>query len=124
MLVAFVKEQAPGERRVALVPESVRSLEKAGLEVALQAGAGEAAGFADAEYDRAGARVEADAAALLGHADVILKVQAPNEAEIAALKRGGILVGFLRPLDEPALASRLADAGVTSFATAPRSTAR
>ncbi len=116
MLIAFVKEQAPGERRVALVPESVRSLEKAGLDVALEAGAGERAGFADADYDRAGAHVETDAAALLGRADVVLKVQGPSDAEIAALKRGGILVGFLRPLDEPALASRLADAGLTSFA--------
>ena len=124
MLVAVPKESAPGERRVALVPDAVRGLARAGFEVAAQAGAGEAAGYDDASYEAAGARLEAVAAQLLAKGDCVLKVQAPSDAEIGSLRRGSLLIGFLRPLDQPALAARLAAAGVTSFAVelVPRTT--
>jgi H+-translocating NAD(P) transhydrogenase subunit alpha len=124
MLVAVPKESAPGERRVALVPDAVRVLARAGLEVAVQVGAGADAGYDDAGYEAAGARLEPVAAQLLAKADCVLKVQAPSDAEIASLRRGSLLIGFLRPLDQPVLAAQLAAAGVTSFAVelVPRTT--
>ena len=124
MLVAVPKESAPGERRVALVPDTVRVLARAGFEIAVEAGAGTAAGYDDAAYEAAGARLEADAAQLAAKSDCTLRVQAPSEREIASLRRGSLLIGFLRPLDQPALATQLAAAGVTSFAVelVPRTT--
>ena len=124
MLVAVPKESAPGERRVALVPDAVRALARGGLELAVETGAGAAAGYDDAGYEASGARLESVAAQLLAKADCVLKVQAPSDAELASLRRGALLIGFLRPLDQPALAARLAEAGVTSFAVelVPRTT--
>jgi len=116
MLVVALRETVPGERRVALVPDAARALKKAGLELAVQAGAGFAAGVDDATYEREQIAVSPAAAELLGRADVVLKVQAPSDAEIASMKRGATLLSFLRPLDEPAIAARLAAAGITSFA--------
>ena len=124
MLVAVPRESAPGERRVALVPDAVRALARGGLEIALETDAGAAAGYDDPSYEAAGARLESSAAQLLAKADCVLKVQEPSDAEIASLRRGALLIGFLRPLDQPALAARLAAAGVTSFAVelVPRTT--
>jgi NAD(P) transhydrogenase subunit alpha len=116
MLIAAIRETVPGERRVALVPDAARALKKAGLELAVQAGAGLGAGVEDAGYEKEQIAVHADAAALLGRADVVVKVQPPSDAEIAAMKRGATLISFLRPLDEPAIAAKLATAGITSFA--------
>ena len=116
MLVVALRETVPGERRVALVPDAARALKKAGLELAVQAGAGFAAGVDDASYEREQIAVSPAAAELLGRADVVLKVQAPSDAEIASMKRGATLLSFLRPLDEPAIAAKLAAAGITSFA--------
>ena len=118
MIVGVPAETAPGERRVALVPEAVKTLTAGGFQVVVQSGAGNAAGFDDAAYTAAGARV-ADRAAVFA-ADVVVKVQAPRERpgghEVEELKNGGLLIGFLRPLDDPGLAVRLARQGVTSFA--------
>jgi len=116
MLIAAIKETQPGERRVALAPDAARALKKAGLELAVEKGAGFGAGVDDATYEKEQVAVHADAAALLAKADVVLKVHPPNDAEIAAMKRGAVLLSFLRPLDEPAIAAKLAAAGVTSFA--------
>ena len=120
MLVGVPKERAPRERRVALVPDGVKALARLGCEVAVETGAGLAAGFPDADYQAAGARIEPAGAALLGHADLVVKVSPPiavdGAHEIDRLRQGAFLVGFLRPLDEPALAAQLARQGVTSFA--------
>jgi NAD(P) transhydrogenase subunit alpha len=116
MRVVVPKETAPGERRVALVPDVVRSLVRGGFEVAVEAGAGRGAGAEDAAYEQAGARIEGDAAELLAKADLVLRVQPPSDDEIARLRAGTALIGFLRPLEEPARAARLAAAGLTSFA--------
>jgi len=116
MKVVAPRETAPGERRVAIVPDVARTLLKAGLELAVEAGAGVGAGLPDEAYERAGVRVVADRAGLLGGADLVLRVQPPDDAEIALLRPGSALVSFLRPLDEPARAARLAERGVTSFA--------
>ena len=101
---------------MALVPDAVRSLASEKLEVVVQAGAGAEAGFSDEDYRTAGAALEADAKTLMGRADVVLKVQPPTEDEVANLRAGSVLIGFLKPLDLPELARRLASRGVTSFA--------
>ncbi|MGH0031284.1 MAG: Re/Si-specific NAD(P)(+) transhydrogenase subunit alpha [Myxococcota bacterium] len=114
MIVGVPAETAAGERRVALVPDACKAAIGTGLEVVVEAGAGVASGFDDAAYEAAGARVTSDAAAVWG-ADLVVKVQAPTEAEIDRLKRGAAYIGFMRPLDQPELASRLAAAGVTCW---------
>ncbi len=117
MILVVPKETAPAERRVALVPDAVRTLSKAGLEIAVEAGAGLDAGFEDEAYEAAGARLERDRASLLRGADLLVTVQPPREVEQGeGLRAGATLIGFLRPLDRPELASRLASAGVTAFA--------
>jgi NAD(P) transhydrogenase subunit alpha len=102
--------------RVALVPDAAKLFKKANLDVAVEAGAGFRAGHDDAAYEREKVVVDPDGAALLGKADVVLKVQPPNDAEIAAMRRGATLISFLRPLEQPELATKLAAAGITSFA--------
>jgi len=121
LIVAVPTETAPGERRVALVPDSVKQLRKKGLEVVVQAGAGLAAGFGDAEFESAGARIESDAAGLWSGADVVLKAEAPGELaegghEADRMREGAVLIGSLRPLELPGLVSRLAERRVTAFA--------
>jgi NAD(P) transhydrogenase subunit alpha len=96
------------------VPEGVRTLVKAGLEVRVEAGAGAGATIADADFEAAGARVE-DGAAIRAAADLVLAVQPPSDAEVDRLRSGSALVALLRPLDEPARAARLAARGVTAF---------
>jgi len=115
LIVGVLRETAPGERRVALVPDGVRALAKAGLDVRVEAGAGAGASVADAEYEEAGARVE-DAAAVRAAARLLLGVQAPSDAAADALRPGTALVALLRPLDEPQRAARLAARGLTAFA--------
>ncbi len=121
MIVGVPREISPGERRVALVPDAVKRLFSLGLEVVIEAGAGEQAGFSDEAYAAAGARVEREAGAVLGGADVVVKVQPPvvrpgGGHEVDSLSSGSTLIGFLKPLDRPELARRLAERGVTAFA--------
>src|SRR6202044_673632 len=113
MKVAVVKEGAPGERRVALVPETVPRLTAAGLEVLVEQGAGDAAWFPDSAYLEAGATI-ATTADLYAAADVILTVTRPDEAAIGRLRSGQTIVGMLSPLVPPQLAQQLADKGVTA----------
>jgi H+-translocating NAD(P) transhydrogenase subunit alpha len=113
MKVAVVKESAPGERRVALVPETVPRLTAAGLEVLVEQGAGDAAWFPDDAYQAAGATI-AKTADLYAAADVILTVTRPDEAAIGRLRAGQTVVGMLAPLVTPQLARQLADKGVTA----------
>jgi len=121
LIVGVPRETAPGERRVALIPDAVKALGEVDVEVHVERGAGERSGFPDEAYERAGARLVDDAASLCGGADVVLKVQAPREREgggheLDLLREGGVLVGFLRPLDRPDLARRLAERKITAFA--------
>lgn len=120
MKIAVAKEIEVGERRVALVPETVARLVKQGLEVLVEAGAGDRAWFADAEYEAAGAKIVADPAQLWGEADVLLKVNPPQEREdgqpeINQLRAGSVLISFLNPLGEPQQMQRLAEHQVTAF---------
>ena len=113
MIVGVPKEKVAGERRVALVPELVSKLTKAGLEIIVQSGAGETAGFLDPSYLEKGARVEPDAFAA---ADILLKVQPPTIEEIATIKEGATLVGFLQPYSNGANIQSLAARRITAFA--------
>jgi NAD(P) transhydrogenase subunit alpha len=117
MRIAVSREAAPGERRVALVPESGKKLIQAGYEVAIEAGAGDQAGFADAAYRDAGAVVEPDRAALVGSADLLLKVGAPARDEVGWLRAGAIYLGSLMPLRNAAAVRALAEQRVTAFST-------
>lgn len=113
MKVAVIKEAAPGERRVALVPAAVAKLRAAGLEVLVESGAGDRAWLADGVYAEAGASIVP--AAELAAADVILTVGRPDEQTISRLRPGQAVFGMLAPLTDPALAEQLAAAGVTAI---------
>jgi proton-translocating NAD(P)+ transhydrogenase subunit alpha len=113
MKVAVVKESAPGERRVALVPETVPRLVQAGLEVLVEAGAGDSAWFPDSAYTAAGAAVTSTDN-LYATADVILTVTRPDAAALARMHAGQAVIGMLSPLVDPYLARDLAAAGVTA----------
>jgi NAD(P) transhydrogenase subunit alpha len=109
LLLGILKETAPGETRVALLPESLKALLAQGIEVAVEAGAGISAGAYDAAYQEVGAGVTADRASILAHADLLPVVNAPSAADQALLKSGAVVIGFLRPLDAPsALATAIA----------------
>lgn len=114
--VGVPKEHAEGERRVALVPDTVSKLEKSGFEeVLVESGAGFDYNL-DEAYEEAGARVVDGPDELYREADVILKIRKPDDEEIGKLREGQVLVGFLEPLTDPETAKKLADAGVSAFA--------
>jgi NAD(P) transhydrogenase subunit alpha len=113
MKVAVVRETAPGERRVALVPEAVTKLRAAGLEVLVETGAGDGAWLSDDAYTEAGASI-ASRAELGETADVILMVGRPDEEAIASFRPGQAVLGMLAPLGDPGFAQRLAGAGVAA----------
>ncbi len=124
MKVAVLAETRPGERRVALVPSLVRELvEKHGLEVAVQAGAGVSARYADAEYEEAGARL-GDASSVLSGAEVVLKVQPPTMDEVAGFAEGTVIIGFMSPFANLDIVQGMADHNLTSFSMelVPRTT--
>ncbi len=114
MKVAVVKETAPGERRVALVPEAVAKLRAAGLEVLVETAAGDGAWLSDDAFTDAGATIVArDELAVA--ADVIVTVGRPDEQVVAGLRPGQAVLGMLAPLAVPDFARRLAEAGVTAI---------
>ena len=113
MKVAVVKETAPGEQRVALVPEAIAKLTGAGLEVLVETGAGDGAWFPDAAYAEAGAAI-VSRSELAAAADVILTVTRPDDALLGALRPGQAVFGMLNPLADPAFAADLAARGVTA----------
>jgi NAD(P) transhydrogenase subunit alpha len=115
MRVAVPKETAPGERRVALVPETVSKLRAAGFEVRVERGAGFAAGFPDEDYTAAGAEL-ADTGSLLPSADALVGVSRPSAEVIASLTEGVIVIGFLEPLTDQEGIARLRDRGAVAFA--------
>jgi NAD(P) transhydrogenase subunit alpha len=112
--VGVLKETTPGEQRVAVVPESVPALARAGVRVLLEPGAGAAAWFPDGAYERVGAKI-ASRDEVVGGADVLVGVGAPAPELIARLRAGQTVIGMLRPLVEPELARQLARAGVTAI---------
>jgi NAD(P) transhydrogenase subunit alpha len=113
MKVGVPTETEPGERRVALVPEAAGRLVSDSYEVLVERSAGEAAYFGDDAYQEAGARL---ADSVFAEADVVVKVQKPNPDEVAAMREGSVLIGFLEPLTDSETTTRLAERGVTAFA--------
>lgn len=124
MQVAVPAEVWARERRVALVPEAVKKLCKAGFAVQVQAGCGRESGFADADYKQAGASLAKDREALLSSADLILRVRPPALEEVAQYKQGAIQVSYLDPYREHKLVQALAAGQVTaiSMEMIPRTT--
>lgn len=120
--VGVPKETAPLERRVALVPETVQRLVKKGMEVVVEKGAGEGAYLSDADFEQAGARIGGRTEVYA--CEVIARVQPPPADELGLLSGDRVLIGFLRPLDDPAGMARLAETGVTALAMelVPRTT--
>jgi len=116
MIVAVPRESALKERRVALVPETVARLVKAGVGVCMQRGAGDAAAFPDALYASAGATFADDGESLARISDVLVTVGRPGDSELSALRPGSVVVGFLNPLGDPEYVGRLAERGVTALA--------
>lgn len=122
MKVGIPKEIHPGERRVAATPMTVAKMRKLGLEVLVQAGAGEGADYTDGAYAEVGATIAADAATLWGEANLVLKVRPPEAVDNTAyheaemLKEGGALIGFIWPGQQPSLVDYLAARKATVLA--------
>lgn len=114
MRVAVPKETAAGERRVALVPETIAKL-GSGFEVQIERGAGESAGFADDVYAEAGARL-VDGAELATGVDCIACVRSPSDELVASMSSGTVVVGFLEPLTDEARIASMRERGVVAFA--------
>ncbi len=112
--VGVPRETSPGERRVALTPDAVKRLARKGAEVVVEAGAGATAFLPDAAFETAGARVGTRADAL--GASVVATVKGLPASDLASLAPGAVVVGLLRPLDEPAAMTAYADAGATAVA--------
>jgi len=115
MRVAVPRETAPGERRVALVPETVSKLRETGFEVRVERQAGAAAGFPDDLYSEAGAELAGESG-LFGDAAVVACVSKPEAGRVAALARGTVLIGFLQPLTDRDGIEQLREREVTAFA--------
>ncbi len=116
MRIAIPRERRPEECRVAASPDTVKRLIGMGHEVVVETAAGVAAAYVDAAYTAAGAQIAATERDALGAADIVLKVQRPEPDEVAAMKRGAVLIGMLAPLQNPAEVKAYAAAGLTAFA--------
>ena len=116
LLIGVPRETAAGEKRVATVPDVVEKLVKLGFSVAVEAGAGDGANFADDTYRAAGAQVLGSAAELWGAADIVFKVRAPTLDEVALLRPGATLIGFVWPAQNPELMAALQARQVTALA--------
>jgi NAD(P) transhydrogenase subunit alpha len=121
MVIGVPRESFPGERRVAMVPAVIASLAKAGLEVVIEAGAGSAAGYLDADYAAKGARLIPERSEVFKLADVVVQVlcygsnDRTGKADLPLMRPGQILVGFLRPLGSLETIQELSATGVTAF---------
>ena len=115
MRIAVPRETAPGERRVALVPDAVKRLASVGFEVAVERGAGREAGFSDDVFEDAGATVVGRDELFLS-AGAVVRVAPPSDADLEGVGAGMVLIGFLDPLGNPSGLERLAARGIHAFA--------
>jgi NAD(P) transhydrogenase subunit alpha len=120
LIIGVPKEIAAGERRVALVPDAVKTLDGLGVEVVIESGAGRESGFEDEAYSEQGAKIVASADEVLGGSDIVLKVMPPEERpggghELDAMREGTALISMLRPLDAPEFAKQLAAKKINAF---------
>jgi NAD(P) transhydrogenase subunit alpha len=126
LLIGVPKETAAGEKRVATVPDVVQKLVKLGFGVAVESGAGDASNFDDDSYRAAGAEIAPTAAALWAKSDIVFKVRAPNADELALMRDGTTLIGFIWPAQNPELMQQLAakKATVLAIDSLPRQLSR
>jgi len=130
MIVGVPRETYPGERRVALAPAVLANLAKAGMQVLVEAGAGAAAGYPDSDYADKGAKIAGSREEVFGSAEIVAQVlcdganDKTGSADLPLLRKGQVLVGFLRPLGIGETLQEIAATGVTSFAVElmPRTT--
>ena len=124
MKIAVLREAAAGETRAALMPESVRGLVAQGVEIHIESGTGTLAGVRDQSYSEVGAVVAGERRPLIEGADVLVCVNRPPDDDVALLQPGAVVIGFLRPLDEPQSLMQLLERRLTAFAMEliPRST--
>jgi proton-translocating NAD(P)+ transhydrogenase subunit alpha len=115
MNVVVLRETRSGEARVALMPESVRKLVALKASVQIESAAGLNAARTDDDYREAGAEVSSDRIALLGKADILVVVNRPDAEDFFLLRNGAVVLGFLRPLDEPAALLPALNQGLTTF---------
>ncbi len=115
MNIAVLNETAPGEARVALMPDSIKKLVAAKASVSVESGAGLGAARTDDDYREAAATVSDDRNALLGAADILVGVNRPSADDFKRLKKGAVVLSFLRPLDEPAALVPALENGLTTF---------
>ena len=115
MKVVVPRELAEGETRVAATPRTVKRMDRAGLEVHVEAGAGQASGITDSEFTEAGATVIDDRAALFAGSEIILCVKPPGPETITQMPSGAFLIAVLDPLIEHEVVTQLADRGVSAF---------
>src|SRR5262252_7325685 len=116
MNIAVPKETVAGEKRVALIPDALPPLIKAGFTVLVESGAGQGAYFQDSDYEKAGAKIVPDAGKLFADAHLLVKVQKPADREIAMLREGAVLISFLYASGNPELTKRLAERKITAVA--------
>ena len=116
MKVLVLKEEDADEPRVAATPDSVKKLKALGLDVVVEAGAGDRTAFADAEYETAGATISADTSSDLGDADAVLCVRRPSAQRCEAMRSGAVLVGMLEPYGEREAIEKWAAHGIEAFA--------
>ena len=116
MKLAIPKERLDGEPRVAASVETVKKLTALGLQVTVEAGAGDGASISDALYRDAGAEIASSAAEALKDADIVFKVRAPSDEELGLMKRGAMLAAILNPYDDKARFQKYAAAGGNAFA--------
>ena len=116
MNIVVLREMQKGEARVALMPESVKKLVGLKAAVLVESGAGLNAARTDADYQEAGAQISHDRANLLSQADVLVVVNRPSDEDLQQMHTGAVVVGFLRPLDEPSALLPAVKAGLTTFA--------
>jgi NAD(P) transhydrogenase subunit alpha len=115
MNIAVLNETGANEARVALMPDSAQKLVALKASVSVESGAGLGAARTDDDYTEAGATVVADRNALLANADVLVVVSRPSEEDFKKMKQGAVVLGFLRPLDEPAKLTPALENGLTTF---------
>ena len=122
MIIGVPKESYSGERRVALIPKMLPNLQKAGLQVVIEAGAGIESGYRDGEFEEKGGEILSDRAAVFRKADIILQVlcygsnDLTGKLDIPLFRKDQFLFGFLRPLGSREVVQEIADTGITSFA--------
>jgi NAD(P) transhydrogenase subunit alpha len=115
MIVAVPRETNSGERRVAIVPDSVVALRKTGVDVALESNAGASAHYVNEQYEKAGARIAGDPASLFLDADIVAKVQRPSVDEVSRLREGCALISFLQPMQNLDVVRALSDRRISAF---------